>query len=167
VIRLDDFDPEIIQKHGITLPKLELVLRYVRLMQGEDSLTLRDIAAGGHYGTSALLHEVVELDILLRRDPRLLSRTPKEVHRLFELSQDAHSQALAVECRYLQETILRCFKQKIDLGALLMANTVSLDFYVLVESDEPIELFLPEKAEIATAVALLDRLRSMGKELCR
>ena len=32
---------------------------------------MRDIAVGGYYGTSALLHEAVELDILLEQDPKL------------------------------------------------------------------------------------------------
>ncbi|HID61464.1 MAG TPA: hypothetical protein EYP49_01775 [Anaerolineae bacterium] len=50
----------------------EQVIHYVCLLQGEDAPTLQDIAVGGYYGTSALSHEVAELDILLEREPRLL-----------------------------------------------------------------------------------------------
>jgi hypothetical protein len=166
VIQLSDFDPEIVREYNITPRRLKQVLRYVQLMQGDDSLTLRDIIAGGHYGTSALLHEIAELDILLKRDLGLLRRSPRQAHRFFELNQDAHSRALAIEYRYLQRVILRCFEQKTDLGALLMANTIPLDFYALAESDEAVELLLPQETEIAKAEALPDRLRSLGKELC-
>ena len=84
MISLADFDPAIIEEYGITKRKLERVSRYVRLLQGKDALTLRDIAVGGYYGTSALLHEVVELDILLQRDPKLLQRSHEEVIEFFK-----------------------------------------------------------------------------------
>ncbi len=70
MISLADFDQAIIEKHGITERKLERVSRYVRLLQGDEAPTLRDIAVGGYYGSSALLHEVVELDILLEHPGR-------------------------------------------------------------------------------------------------
>ena len=62
MIVLADFDPQIVAEYHITEQTLERVIRYVRLLQGEDAPTLRDIAVGGYYGTSALLHEVVEKD---------------------------------------------------------------------------------------------------------
>ena len=72
MITLADFDSRVVTEYHITEQTLEQVIRYVCLLQGEDAPTLRDIAVGSYYGTSALLHEVVELDILLERNPKLL-----------------------------------------------------------------------------------------------
>ena len=166
MITLSDFDPEIVARYRITPRRLEQALRYVRLMQGDDSLTLRDIEVGGYYGSSALLHEIVELDMLLKRDSRLLRRDPNTLRRFFMLNRDAHAHALAVEHLYLQSVLRRCFEHQVSLGALLLANTIPADFYLLVESDEPVVLFLPTDAEVAQAEMWLERLRSRGKELC-
>ena len=63
-----DFDSEAIEQHNVTAWDVENARRYVVLLQGTDSKTYADIAAGCYYGTSALLHEVVELRVLLERD---------------------------------------------------------------------------------------------------
>ncbi len=66
------FDLKAIAQHGITEGDLHRVWRYVTILQGSRSPVLRDIAGGCYYGTSALLHEVIELRILLEREPYLL-----------------------------------------------------------------------------------------------
>jgi hypothetical protein len=67
-VGLADFDPAIVAQYAITEQDLQRVARYVQLLQGEDAPTLADIVVGGYYGTSALLHEVVELRALLERE---------------------------------------------------------------------------------------------------
>lgn len=109
MITLADFDSQIVAEYHITEQALERVIRYVRLLQGEDAPTLRDIAVGGYYGTSALLHEVVELDVLLARDPWLIRKEPSTVQRFFRANLDAHVEAMVVEYGYLQRTIRRLF----------------------------------------------------------
>jgi hypothetical protein len=70
MFRLGDFDQQVIQRWRITTGDLENVQRYVAKLQKHLAhSSLHDIAVGGIYGTSALLHEVVELRILLERDP--------------------------------------------------------------------------------------------------
>jgi hypothetical protein len=69
---LADFDPEIVADYSITGEDLGRVVYYLRVLQGPDALALEDVAQGGYYGTAALLHEVVELRILLGRKPGLL-----------------------------------------------------------------------------------------------
>lgn len=168
MIGLADFDQAIIEEYSITERKLELVSRYVRLLQGDEAPTLRDIAVGGYYGSSALLHEVVELDILLERDPRLLRRSPAEVQRLFRANEDTHCRALSVEYGYLQRIIRELFGEEVSIGALIMANASSRDFYVLVSSHEPLRLFKPDEPdenEVVRAALLLQRLRARGKEM--
>ena len=71
-LSLADFDPQVVAEYGVTADDLRRVERYLRLLQGPDAPAMRDIAGGGYYGTAALLHEVVELDILLERGPELL-----------------------------------------------------------------------------------------------
>ena len=100
MIALSDFDPVIVERYGITEEKLAQVVRYVQLLQGKDAPTLRDVAVGGYYGTSALLHEMVELEMLLAREPGLL-RWSRTVARWFlERNVDAHVRALMAEYRY-------------------------------------------------------------------
>ena len=128
---------------------------------------MRDIAVGGYYGTGALLHEAVELDILLERDPKLLEMGQDEALAFFRTHEDAHAQALSEEYTYLQRVIRQVFGQRISIGALVVANTLWDDFYILVESDIALPLFMPEDEEITRASALLDELRSLGKGMKR
>ena len=165
MISLAGFDQAIIEEYGITERKLERVGRYVRLLQGDEPPTLQDIAIGGYYGTSALLHEVVELDVLLERDPRLLHRSPAEVQRHFRANEDAHCRAMSVEYGYLQTIIRELFGEEVSSGALIMANASSRDFHVLVSSQEPLRLFKPDEDEVVRAALLLQRLRARGKEM--
>ncbi len=59
---LEAFDQEAVTQYNITRQDLENVQRYVMALQGHLSPnTLDDIALGGYYGTSALLHEVVSI----------------------------------------------------------------------------------------------------------
>ncbi len=71
-VSLADFDPQAVADYDITADDLRRVEHYLRLLQGSEALALEGIALGGYYGTAALLHEMVELDILLEREPRLL-----------------------------------------------------------------------------------------------
>ena len=162
---LADFDPAIIEEYRITERKLERVIRYVRLLQGKDALTLRDIAVGGYYGTSALLHEVVELDILLQRDPKLLQRSHEEVIEFFVQNQDAHVEGLVAEYTYLRHKLAEVFQVDVTLGALIMVNASPDDFHAVASSCCPERLFWPEEKEVHQAAAWLDSLRALGKEM--
>jgi hypothetical protein len=68
---LADFDPEALEQHNVTAQDIENAYRYVVILQGPDSKAYADTASGCYYGSSALLHEVVEVRILLERDRRL------------------------------------------------------------------------------------------------
>ncbi len=161
-LSLADFDPRVVAEYDITDEDLEQVARYLRLLQGLDAPTLEDIAIGGYYGTAALLHEVVELRVLLARDRRLLRRSPALVKRFFLDNPEAHALALAVEHIYLREVIARLFKQDTALGALILANAGRWDFYVLAESNILVPLFEPTGDEVVQAKFCLLRLRQLG-----
>ncbi len=129
-------------------------------------MSLEDIAVGGYYGTSALLHKFVELRELEALDPALLRRKPAEIRRVLQQNPAAHVKALAAEHGYLQEKIEQVFGQRAEIGALILANALRRDFVLLVESDEPLPVLEPtEEEEVMHARVLLSRLREMGKEM--
>ena len=162
-ISLADLDPAIVAQYAITEQDLQRVARYVQLLQGEDAPTLADIAVGGYYGTSALLHEVVELRALLEQEPELLDWQGHAVRQFFHANPDAHANALVVEHRYLQACIEGIFGQRLSLTALVTANAGQRDFELLLASDIPVPIFEPSLTEVRQAELLLERLRSFGK----
>jgi len=165
VISLADFDQAIIKKYHITEHKLRQVIRRVQLMQRPHALTLQDIAVGGYYGTSALLHEVVELDILLERDPWLLRRSQQQARRFLEGHENAHVRAMEAEYRYLQDRIQQLFGVHVSIGDLVQANASKDDLDMLIESDVELPIFEPKPEKVALAAQLLEKLRARGKEV--
>jgi hypothetical protein len=86
------------------------------------------LAVGGYYGTSVFLHEVVELRILLSRDPGLLQRGYDDIDAFLQANQDAHVQALAVEYDYLRRKLPWFSTRSWDVGnwcALTLRLTIS------------------------------------------
>jgi hypothetical protein len=100
-----NFGREALTQYRVTQQDIRRAQRYIILLQGTDSLTYRDIAAGCYYATSALLHKVVELRILLQRDRRLLRRSDQQVGEFLHDNEDAHVKALTIEYTYLQQRI--------------------------------------------------------------
>lgn len=165
MIALADFDPVIVERYGITEETLAQVVRYVQLLQGENAPTLDDIIVGGYYGTSALLHEIVELEVLLAREPGLLQFDRAAAIRFFRANLDAHVRALTEEYVYLQATIERLFGEQVGLGALVMANADQPDFEFLVESPVHVPIFKPTASELACADTLVKQMRALGREM--
>ena len=160
-ISLADFSPGIVAQYAITEQDLQQIARYVQLLQGEDAPTLADIAVGGYYGTSALLHEMLELRAL-EREPELLNWQGHAVRQFFHANPDVHAKALVVEHRYLQACIEDIFGQRLSLEALVTANAGQRDFELLLASDIPVPIFEPLLTEVRQAELLLERLRSLG-----
>jgi len=161
-LTLAGFDPGVVAEYGITADDLRRVERYLRLLQGPDAPALADIAIGGYYGTAALLHEVVELRVLLKREPRLLNADHDSARSFSRSNRDAHLSALKVEYTYLQHQIRRILDEEVEIGTLVWANADDSDFYLLVESDWPDRLFVPDAVEIGRARWLLTRLKEVG-----
>ena len=155
------FDPQAVAEYNITADDLRRVERYLRLLQGPDAPALKDIAVGGYYGTSALLHEVVELGILLEREPGLLSLKRRQARAFWWRNKDAHVTALVTEYTYLRRQIGEVLGEKVEINALLWANTTRRDFDLLAESTWPGHLRIPDAAEMERARQLLARLREV------
>ncbi len=164
VVQLSDFDPEPLIEYAITERDLTSVYQYLHAMQAHlNGGTWEEICEGRYYGASALLHEVVELRILLRRDPYLLTRNEDEIKVFARQAQnlDAHLRGLEAEYRYLQSVIHELFGEWIDIGALVRVNTQRFDDW-----DDLFETNLrfhdPSSEEIAAAQQWLVRLRNRG-----
>jgi hypothetical protein len=161
--RLADFGGEALAEHGVTQQEIERARRYVALLQGTDSETYADIAAGCYYGTSALLHEVIELRILLKRGWWLLVRSRQRANKFLQDNEDAHVEALQVEYLYLQRKITEIFSARGGIGELVRANASKWDFDRLFNSDLDLPIFFPTDAEIERAWMLLDWLKRFDR----
>jgi hypothetical protein len=165
IIKLSDFDPYPIVEYAITERDLTIIHQYLRAMQSHLGVaTWDEIGLGSYYGTSALLHEVVELRILLNRDPYLLTRSTEEIKAFARLptNRDAHVRGLEVEYGYLQKVIEKVMGRHINIGALLLANTKRPgDWQDLFDTNLP--FFEPTEEEIEEAEEILTRLRTLGR----
>ena len=160
-ITLAEFDQLPLIEYNITSSDLANVYRYLQVMQSHlDEGTWEEICLGSYYGASALLHEVIELRLLLSRDPYLLTRSDEEIKEFARRpdNHDAHLSGLEAEYRYLQAVIQRVLGRLINIGALARANTQRLgDWDDLFETNLP---FLePSAEELAEAQSLLTQLR--------
>jgi len=162
--QLADFDQEALAEHGVIQRDIENVRRYVAILQGMDSQTYADIACGCYYATSALLHEVVELRVLLKRDRWLLRRSGQRIKKFLENNADAHVEGLKAEYVYLQRVIRERLGEQIGLSALVRTNTTRFDYNRLLESDLPLPFLRPTAEEVSKASKLLSRLKKLCEE---
>lgn len=165
VIQLADFDPELLIEYAIINSDLTNVYHYLQAMQAEMwPGSWEDICLGGYYGSSALLHEVVELRLLLSRDPYLLTRSTATIKGFARqrTNRDAHVRGLEAEYGYLHRIVQRLFHVHVNIGALLRANsTRPEDWDDLFDTDLP--FFAPTPHEVEDAKSLLVSLRMIKR----
>ncbi|MGA9349976.1 MAG: hypothetical protein WBW48_14380 [Anaerolineae bacterium] len=159
-----DFDHEAIEQHNVTAGDIENAHRYVAILQGTDSQTYVDIASGCYYGTSALLHEVVEVRILLERDRQLLTRSRRKIKAFLQDNEDAHIEGLITEYTYLQRVIEEQLGEQIGLSALVRTNTTRFDYDRLLESRLSLPFLEPTVEEVGRARRLLSQLKKLCTE---
>jgi len=166
-MKLTDFDPDIIAAYHITERDLQNVVRYITILQGRESQVLNDLAAGGYYGTSVLLHEVVELRILLARNPLLLRKRKRAVGLFLKENAGAHIEGLMAEYSYLRRKIAYAFDKIVGIGELVRANASTEDFKMLFGAEGQMPVFEPTEEQVERASNLLARLKGLGKEMGR
>ena len=160
-VSLRDFDPDIVAQYRITTEELARVRRYVQLLQSRlPYTTWDDIALGGYYGTSALLHEIVELRRLLAQDDYLLQRDEESVRLFLEQHKEAHGAALSAEYLYLQDKIREVFGVYLNIAALVLANSRG-EWENLFETNLPFTPVTP--AELEEAEEYLERLKEVTR----
>ena len=166
-MKLTDFDPDIIAAYHVTERDLQNAVRYITILQGRESQVLNDLATGGYYGTSVLLHEVVELRILLAREPLLLRKGKKAIGLFLKENADAHVEGLMAEYPYLRRKIAYVFNEIVGIGELVQANASTEDFKILFGSEWQMPVFEPTKEQVERASNLLARLKGLGKEMSK
>ena len=155
-------EPVGLNRYQITEADVRSVETYLRIiqahLQGQGVSTWADILRyGDAYGTSLLIHEIVELRGLQARgfDPLRLDR--HTLSRLLGQNVEAHVLALFEEHLYLQEVLIRQLGQSFELGTLVRANTNDEDFEFFLESD--VGVFLVEEERIEAARRAIAQLK--------
>jgi len=166
-MKLTNFDPDIIAAYHVTDRDLQNAVRYITILQGQESQVLNDLAAGGYYGTSVLLHEVVELRILLAREPLLLRKGKKAIGLFLKENADAHVEGLMAEYPYLRRKIAYVFNEIVGIGELVRAKASTEDYKILFGSKWQMPVFEPTKEQVERASNLLARLKGLGKEMSK
>jgi hypothetical protein len=156
---LDHFDAYGLEQYDIGPTDLEMVHQYITILQAGFPETVWDesLRTGGIYGTSILIHEIVEIRGLFRAGIDPFTLTARELARCLEVVPDAHVQGLWHEHLYLR-TAIRCrYGQVFEVATLMQANEVGrLDVERFWESD--VGVYLLEKDRIAAARAILEEL---------
>lgn len=90
------------------------------------------------YSTSLVIHELVEIRILLARGIDLLKLDTDTLQQTLASNIDAHIQAIYEEHSYLQDYISRRYQQLFQIGTLLKVNrsdVYEFDLELLLSSD--------------------------------
>ncbi len=154
------FDPIGLDRYGITAKDLETIERYVRILQEGIPQTAWDEAVNyeGEYGTSILIHEIVQIRGLMRAGVHPLRYGQQALSHILEQYLDAHNAALYEEHLYLQEIIMRKYGERFEVATLIKANrSDERDLQSFLESD--IGIFLFEEERVDKARQLLARLK--------
>ena len=156
---LDIFDRSALDEYGITAQDLERIKEYVILLQQDLPTTVWEEAVniGGEYGTSIIIHEIVELRELIRLGIAPLATDEAVADRLKE-HPEAHALALWEEHRYLQKVIRRKYDRRFEVATLIRANRYDeLDVERFQESDVGV-FILESEEQVEKARMLLNRL---------
>lgn len=154
------FDPVGLERYGITADGLQRVEKYIRILQAGLGETVWDEAVqiGGPYGTSILIHEIVEIRALQQAgiDPYRYSQ--KELARVLADHLPAHVLAIYEEHLYLQEVLLRQYGCRFEVATLVKANRADdTDLNYFLESG--IGVFLLEQDRVEETKMYLERLK--------
>ncbi len=153
-------DPVGLNRYRITEKDISTVEKYLDIIQRDlkGISTWQDILHyGGPYGTSILIHEVVEIRILEGRALRPLRQSTRALVRLLGENIDAHIIALYEEHRYLQEVISRLYGQTFEVATLVKANSTWRDLEEFLKSE--VGIFILEDERVEPTRQILARLK--------
>lgn len=152
-----------LKRYHITETDVWTVEKYLSIIQADlrgDSAWDDLVHYGGLYGTSILIHEVVEIRELYARglDLKLRGQSQQSLRKFLAEHIEAHIMALYEEHLYLQEVISRVFGEKFEVATLVNTNSNDeRDLQLFLESD--VGLFLLEEDRIEAARRMLARLK--------
>jgi hypothetical protein len=155
---LAKLDPVAVARYQITEKDIRTIERYLKIIQAK----LRGVSVWqeitdfpGHYTTSLVVHEIVEIRLLEARGIDLLKLNTAALQNMLANNIDAHIQAILDEHVYLQGYIARHYKQFFQIGTLLKVNRdddEETDFQLLLESDIGVVIVEDDKLEDARGI---------------
>lgn len=157
---LNCFDSIGLHRYRISSTDLHDIERYICILQSGLPETVWDeaIQMGGAYGTSLLVHEIVEIRALREAGINPYDYTQAELARVLAKHLPAHVIAIYEEHLYLQDVLLRQYGCYFEAATLVKANRADeVDLTYFLESD--IGIFLLEEDRVAEAKMYLARLR--------
>ncbi len=158
---LAKLDPLAVARYQITEKDIGTIERYLKIIQAdlyEEVSTWQDILDfDGPYATSIVIHEIVEIRLLLEAGIQPLKLKPQALRMALTANKTAHIVALYEEHIFLQEYIQRQFQQQFQIATLMMANRDQDDLELFLESD--LGVYILEEERIEAAQSILDRMK--------
>lgn len=154
-------EPIGLNRYQITEADVQTVEKYLSIIQKnlKTQSTWQELVRHvGPYGTSILIHEIVEIRYLQARGFEPLRLGKSALRKLLAENIDAHILGVYEETLYLQEVIGRLFGQKFEVATLLKANRHDeRDLQLFLESD--VGIYLLEENRVEAARQALARLK--------
>jgi len=154
------FDPVGLDRYGITADDLQCIERYIHILQSGLGEMVWDEAVhiGGPYGTSILIHEIVEIRALQQGGVDPYRCTQEELAHVLADHLLAHVVAIYEEHLYLQDVLFRQYDCRFEVATLVKANRADdTDLNYFLESD--IGVFLLEQDRVEEAQMYLEQLK--------
>jgi hypothetical protein len=152
-----------LKRYHITEKDVRTVEKYLSIIQAGlqvEGTYAELVQYSGYYGTSILIHEVIEIRELEARGVKPLQQKPGVLRRLLAQNVYAHVLGVYEEHRYLQEVINRLFGLSFEVATLIRANrTNDTDFQMFLESD--VGIYLLEEARVDEARGVIARLKGV------
>lgn len=154
-------EPVGLNRYQITETDVQTVEKYLGIIQKKltvDTTWQELLQYGGPYGTSILIHEIVEIRLLKAKGLEPLRLQTEALQRLLAQNIEAHIIATYEEHLYLQEAVSRFLGQKFEVATLIKANRPDeVDLQLFLESD--VGIYLLEEQRVDEARQVLAKLK--------
>lgn len=154
-------EPVGLNRYQITETDVQTVEKYLSIIQKKLTVetTWQELVYyGGPYGTSILIHEIVEIRLLKAKGFEPLRQRTEALQSMLAQNIEAHIVATYEEHLYLQEVVSRFLRQKFEVATLIKANRPDeVDLQLFLESD--VGVYLLEEEQVDEARQVLARLK--------
>jgi hypothetical protein len=157
---LAKLDPMAVARYQITEKDVRTIERYLSIIQADlelegVSLWQEIIDFPPAYATSLVIHELVEIRVLLARGIDPLKLDTDTLQQTLASNIDVHIQSVYEEHSYLQEYISRRYQQLFQIGTLLKVNRLDVDevdLQLLLSSDIGVVIIEDDKLDEARRI---------------
>jgi hypothetical protein len=154
-------EPVGLNRYRITETDIQTVEKYLSIIQKglRGGSTWQEVVQyAGPYGTSIIIHEIIEIRGLESKGIEPLRLRTQALRDSVSRNIEAHIMATYEEHLYLQEVISRLWGQKFEVATLIKANRGDeSDLELLLESD--VGVYILEEQKVEEASQVLARLK--------